>query len=252
MWGVPSIRRLCRAARRMGYDRLALTDTDNLYGLWPFLKACRQEGLRPLIGAEVTDPGSGQRAVCLVENDTGYRNLCRLLTRRHCDTAFDLDETLPSLARGLVVLTRDADLLQQWHAAGVYVAAALPRRPLPSGHRLCRTAKALQVPLVATPGSFFLTPADARIHRLLRAIAGNTSLARLAPREVAPPDAWLADPEEYRHRFAICPAALHATHALAERLTFRGPHFGLVMPSRHEPSGRSAAEALRAAAYAGA
>jgi len=252
MWGVPSIRRLCRAARQMGYDRLALTDTDNLYGLWPFLKACRQEGLRPMIGAEVTDPGSGQRAVCLVENDTGYRNLCRLLTRRHCDAAFDLGGTLPTLARGLVVLTRDADLLQQWHTAGVYVAAALPRRPLPSGHRLCRTAKTLKVPLVATPGSFFLTPADARIHRLLRAIDGNTSLTRLAPQEVAPPDAWLAAPGEYRSRFASCPAALRATHALAERLAFRGPQFGLVMPSRCEPSGRSAAEALHAAAYAGA
>jgi DNA polymerase-3 subunit alpha/error-prone DNA polymerase len=252
MWGVPSIRRLCRAARQMGYDRLALTDTDNLYGLWPFLKTCRREGLRPIIGAEVTDPGAGQRAVCLVENDTGYRNLCRLLTRRHLDAGFDLGTTLPTLARGLVVLTRDAGLLEQWHRAGVCVAAALPRRPLPFGHRLCRTAKTLGVPLVATPGSFFLTPAEARVHRLLRAIDGNTSLARLGPREVAPHDAWLAAPDEYERRFAICPAALQATHAVAERLGFQGPQFGLVMPPWCETNGRSAAEALRAAAYSGA
>ena len=33
-------------------DRLALTDTDNLYGLWPFLAACRREGLTPIVGAE--------------------------------------------------------------------------------------------------------------------------------------------------------------------------------------------------------
>ena len=56
MWGTASPRQICRAARRMGYARLALTDTDNLYGLWPFLAACRNEGITPIVGAEVTDP----------------------------------------------------------------------------------------------------------------------------------------------------------------------------------------------------
>ena len=47
MWGTASIKQLCGHARQLGYDRLALTDTDNLHGLWPFLRACRLEGLRP-------------------------------------------------------------------------------------------------------------------------------------------------------------------------------------------------------------
>ena len=68
MWGTSSIQDICRTARRLGYTRLALTDTDNLYGLWPFLNACRQEGLVPIIGAEVTDPAYSHRAVCLVKN----------------------------------------------------------------------------------------------------------------------------------------------------------------------------------------
>jgi DNA polymerase-3 subunit alpha/error-prone DNA polymerase len=91
MWGTASPRQICRVARQLGYERLALTDTDNLYGLWPFLAACRREGIIPIVGAEVTDPASGRSAACLVETEAGYRNLCRLLTRRKLQaTEFNL------------------------------------------------------------------------------------------------------------------------------------------------------------------
>ena len=118
MWGTASLGKLCRTARQMGYDRLALTDTDNLYGLWPFLEACRREGITPIVGAEVTDPNNRlHRAVCLVSDAAGYTNLCRLLTRRHMATGFSLIRALPELADGLVVLTTRADLLETWHRA---------------------------------------------------------------------------------------------------------------------------------------
>jgi error-prone DNA polymerase len=158
MWGTASVKALCRHARRLGYDRLALTDTDNLCGLWPFMSACRREGIIPIIGAEVTDPQNGRRAVCLAKNAAGYRDLCRLLTHRHMDAGFDLATALPGLAGDMVILTASADLLKQWHRNGLHLAAAMARTLLPATHRLRRTAKALGIPLVATPGSFFLQP----------------------------------------------------------------------------------------------
>ncbi len=252
MHGTASVRQLCRAARRMGYDRLALTDTDNLYGLWPFLAACRREGLTPIVGAEVSDPGSLRRGVCLVENLDGYRNLCRLLTRRHLDDGFRLPTALPPLARGLTVLTSDPDLLKRWHAAGVRVAAAMPRRPMSAAHPLRRAAARRGIPVVATPDSVGLAPEDLGLHRLLRAVAGNTTLPRLDAGQSAPADAWLAPPSTYAQRFAPCPEALAATHDLAARLNFAGPSFGVVMPPWSDDQGRSANEALRTAAYRGA
>lgn len=252
MWGTAAIDRLCRQARRLGYDRLALTDTDNLYGLWPFLNACRREGLRPIVGAEITDPNSRVRAVCLVADATGYTNLCRLLTRRHMDPAFALGDALPSLSQGLVVLTSNATLLRRWHAAHVTVAAAMPRRPLPPGHPLRQEARALNVTVVATPGSFFLSPQEYPLHRLLRAIDQNTSLERLPGDQAAPPDAWLAAPREYAQRFAIYPRAIENTHAVAEKLQFEGPDFGLVMPPWEGGDGHDAGIVLRREAYAGA
>jgi DNA polymerase-3 subunit alpha/error-prone DNA polymerase len=187
-----------------------------------------------------------------VASNTGYRNLCRLLTRRHMDDDFDLAATVISHANGLVVLTQSADLLDAWHAAGVAVAAAMPRRPLPATHRLRRTADRLGLPIVATPGSFFLHPDDVSLHRMLRAIERNTSLSRLPAAEVAPVDAWLATPEEYVQRFAICPQAVSATYEIADRLEFTGPQFGIVMPPLLSQNGSNPAQRLREDAYEGA
>jgi error-prone DNA polymerase len=252
MWGTAPIKQLCRHARQLGYDRLALTDTDNLYGLWPFLTACRREGITPMVGAEITDPQSDRRAVCLVADEQGYRHLCRLLTRRHMQTDFDLAAALPPLAAGLVTLTSSVGLLEHWHAAGVQVAAAMPRMPLPATHRLRRTARALGCPLVATPGAFFLQPEDHALHRLVRAIDRNTNLERLELDQIAPANAWLAGPDEYARRFATCPEAVANTIKIAEQIAFRGPHFGLVMPPWSDRRGRPPIQALRDAAYAGA
>jgi error-prone DNA polymerase len=252
MWGTAPVTQVCRTARRLGYTRLALTDTDNLCGLWPFLTACQHEGLSPIVGAEVTEPQRKQRAVCLVASDTGYRNLCRLLTRRHMDENFRLEAAVISHADGLVVLTQNPDLLHAWHTAGVSAAAAMPRRPLPATHRLRRTANRLGLPAVATPGSFFLHPDDLTVHRMLRAIARNTCLSRLTTDEVAPADAWLAAPEEYVRRFAVCPEAVSATFEIAERLTFTGPQFGIVLPPLPGQSGSTAVRRLREEAYEGA
>ncbi|MFH0730110.1 MAG: DNA polymerase III subunit alpha [Pseudomonadota bacterium] len=254
MWGTGSPAALCRAAKAKGYDRIALTDTDNLYGLWPFLSACKEEGITPIVGAEITDPATGQRAVCLVENQIGYGHLCRLITRRHAHEkkAFDLKTEAIGLSKGLIFLTQSVDFLTAWHEAGITVAASAPRRAQSRAFALKKTARHLGVPFVATPGSFFIEPADAPVHRLLRAIDTNGTLTRLSPQDVAPEDAWLATPADYAQRFALWPEALRETHLLAERLSFTGPCFGTVLPPWSDETGRPADVLLREAAYAGA
>ncbi len=252
MWGVRSPAELVRRAKACGYDRLALTDTDNLYGLWPFLAACREEGVRPIVGAEITDPNASHRAVVLVRNNAGYRNLCRLLTLRHCDKSFSLQHKLPEYAEGLVVLTQSETLLRPWKEQGVFVAAALPRKPSKQARKIRNLAKTLELPAVATPGTFFALPEDYAAHRLQRAISLNTSLSRLNAYDIAPPDAWLAPSMEYIRRFDVWPDAIRETYALAERLEYSGPQFGLVMPSWNNESASESALKLRAAAYEGA
>lgn len=251
--GTASPAALCRAARQMGYRRLALTDTDNLCGLWPFLAACERAGITPIIGAEVTQPDAAPklRAVCLVQDAGGYANLCRLLTRRHLENNFHLPTALVELGRGLTILGDDPALLAAVHEVG-HAAAAMTPQPLPAAHPLRCTARRLGLPLVAVADSVMITPADRDLHRLLRAIDANLSLSRVPESGLAPEDAWLAPPAEYRRRFAALPRAVDTGEALAEALTFTGPRFGVVLPPWQSLDHRPAAAWLREAAYAGA
>ena len=132
------------------------------------------------------------------------------------------------------------------------MAAGVPRKPNSNAIRLRKMSQYLGVPMVATPANFFLDPEDEIIHRVLRAIDLNTSLSRLTPKKSAPSDAWLAPAFEYAKRFAIWPDVIQATEAIAERLTFTGPRFGLVLPPWTDAQGQKAKHLLRNAAYEGA
>src|SRR5205807_7497993 len=72
-------------AAELGYEALALTDHDGVYGSLEFAHAAKAFGVRPITGAEVTLVG-GDHVTLLVESPRGYANLCRLLTAAHAHT----------------------------------------------------------------------------------------------------------------------------------------------------------------------
>ena len=76
---------LVAAAVERGHDALALTDHNSLSGSMEFAQAARSLGLRAIHGAEV-DLDDGRHLTLLVRDATGWRNLCRLLTRAHAHT----------------------------------------------------------------------------------------------------------------------------------------------------------------------
>src|SRR5438552_11328126 len=73
---------LAARAAELGYEALALTDHDGLYGSLEFAHAAKAFGVRPITGAEVTLT-DGSHVTLLVETTAGYANLCRLLTAAH-------------------------------------------------------------------------------------------------------------------------------------------------------------------------
>ena len=98
MQGVSSLETLCRTARSQGSHALAITDTNGLYGAIRFVEVAQAHGLRPILGAELIH--NQHRAVLLVKDLHGYTNLCRLLSRRHCDADFDYITAIQAHRRG--------------------------------------------------------------------------------------------------------------------------------------------------------
>ncbi len=76
---------LAARAVELGYDALALTDHDGVYGSLEFAQAAKPLGLRAITGAEVTLE-AGAHVTLLCETRRGYENLCRILTDAHART----------------------------------------------------------------------------------------------------------------------------------------------------------------------
>src|SRR6476469_8479196 len=76
---------LVARAAELGYDALALTDHDGVYGSLEFAQAAKHFGLRAITGAEVTLEDDAHLTL-LCESRRGYENLCRILTDAHAGT----------------------------------------------------------------------------------------------------------------------------------------------------------------------
>jgi error-prone DNA polymerase len=104
---------LAEVAAELEMPALALCDRNGVYGAQRFSVACREQNVRPIIGAELSME-DGAILPVLVQNRTGYKNLCELLTQAHLrsekgECAVRWGE-LREFAKGLVVLLGSASV----------------------------------------------------------------------------------------------------------------------------------------------
>ncbi|MCX7924109.1 MAG: DNA polymerase III subunit alpha [Clostridia bacterium] len=84
--GFDKVKNIVRYAKELGMKAIGISDHGNACGVAQLYMACQKEGLKPLMGCEVyfqpTFDSSRERFhLCLYAmNETGYRNMCRILT----------------------------------------------------------------------------------------------------------------------------------------------------------------------------
>ena len=90
--GVSTINEWAKRAKELGMNALAITDHGNLNGVQQLLFACKQEGLKPIIGMEayiVPDRKSKDKKeyrnhlILLAKNTEGYHNLIKSALSSH-------------------------------------------------------------------------------------------------------------------------------------------------------------------------
>ncbi len=192
---------LAARAAELGYDALALTDHDGVYGSLEFAHAAKHFGVRPITGAELTIEG-GVHLTLLCETQGGYANLCRILTDAHAGTrpeGREQRELLPAMttieyvaahADGLVCLsgcarhglaTRDTAgtaRLADAFGEAFYVELQRPfeRGDVRRNAQLRELAEHLGVPTVATGDVHAHDERRAELQDALVAIRHRTSL----------------------------------------------------------------------------
>ena len=119
--GACRIEDIPKAAKAAGQKAVAITDHGNMYGVVAFYKACKAEGIKPIIGCEVYvakrsrfdrerefDAGSNH-LILLVKNETGYANLITLVSKGFTEGFYSrprIDtELLEEHAEGLICLS---------------------------------------------------------------------------------------------------------------------------------------------------
>ena len=238
---------LVARAAELGYEALALTDHDGVYGSLEFAYAAKFAGLRPITGAEVTLAG-GSHITLLCESGKGYANLCRILTTAHAGTRPEGKEhrvllppatpleTVAELNEGLVCLSgcaRDGLALHDprgaarlAHAFGRERFYVELQRPYERGdtrrHAALRDlAEHLGVETVATGNVHAHASRRTLLQDALVAIRCRTSLDGCERERRGNREAVLRPPAEMVERFAgIDRAAAERTGELAARLVF--------------------------------
>ena len=259
---------LVTRAAAVGMPAVTLTDRDGLYGAARFVAACAREGVRPVLGASITvraERAPDAHVVLLAEDDTGYANLCRLLTDAHLLGArgdpWVATEQICAHAAGLTVLLGPRSHPGRVAAAGRIDAAAtlaadyreafgrdrcvvavehrVEARSTREIHAMLRFADRLDATAVATNPVRYLEPADAFVADALECMR---RIVPIASTNVTRTNAegWLKPPERMRSLFAERPDLCDRTLELTERCTFDLGIERIHFPDFPTPAGRSA------------
>ncbi len=272
---------LAAAAAELGYPVFALTDHDGVWGSMEFAQACGGFGVRPIVGTELTmvfgprvlsrgrgprprklrartrpTPPAGEAVhlTLLVEDATGYRNLCRLLTQAHAHTRDNIGrsaeqpwvtlEQVEAHSDGLVCLSGCAGegvVAGAWERGDSAGGTVLARRLLGAVGRdrfrvelqrpywrrdrarnrwLAGLAERLGVPCVATGNVHSHSRRRALVQDAFVAVRLGTTLEASEPQRRGNSTSAMASPAAMAARFAEHPEAVAETLRLADRLRF--------------------------------
>ncbi len=254
--GACRIPELAETAAAHGMPALALTDHGNLFGAIEFYKACREAGVKPIIGCEAyLAPGSrfdrksgGPREssthlLLLARNAVGYQNLVRLISSAHLEGHYykpRVDkEILAQHSEGIIATSA---CLKGEVAQGIL--AGQPQKAEKSIDDFCqifgkenfyleladhglaqqqtvirelqRYSKQFGLPLVATNDVHYVKKEHAAAHDVLLCIQTGAHVQDEKRMRYPAPEFYFKSPQEMQQLFAEIPEAIANTVRIAE------------------------------------
>lgn len=282
--GACRIDRLFERVKELGQTAVAMTDHGVLYGAMEFYRAAKKAGVQPILGCEVylaprtrhdrdyAADKNPNHLVLLCENETGWRNLVKLVSRAYTEGFYAKPrvdyELLTEYSEGLICLSacingRIPSLL----LANEFAKAEEEARRMceifgrdnffleMQDHRDARELKAniglvtlsekLGIGLVATNDAHYVDKADADAQATLMCIQMGTLLSEGRPLGFEKDEFYLKSGEEMAERFPECPEALENTVKIARRCHVEFNEQGLILPDFEVPEGFTAETYLR-------
>ena len=255
--GSNKIKEYVRRVKELGMDSAAITDHGVMYGVIDFYKACRAEGIRPILGCEVyVAPNSRfdkeltggddryYHLVLLAENNTGYNNLTRIVSRGFTEGYYykprvDM-ELLQEFHEGIIALSAClAGEVQRYITKGLYDEAkktalkyqacfgkgnyflelqdhGLPEQKMVNT-ALLQMSKELDIPLVATNDVHYTYKEDVKPHDILLCLQTGKKLADEDRMRYVGGQYYVKSEEEMKALFPYAWEAVENTQRIADR-----------------------------------
>ena len=246
--GISRIPELVTRTGELGMDSLAITDHGTFYGVVDFYSACREAGIKPIIGCEVyvahnsrheksPSERSPAHLVLLARDNTGYRNLMQLVTKAHVEGFYNrprIDKgLLEEFGSGLVCLSGCPSaevprLLADGNYDAAVKAAGWYRELFGDGYflelqrhqhvenldqineGLLRLAGDTKLPLVATNDAHYVHQKQSNLQDIYICIQTNTNV-RDEKRLLMEDDSYyIKSPQEMEDLFGEFPANIRA------------------------------------------
>ena len=255
--GSNKIKEYVKRVKELGMDSAAITDHGVMYGVIDFYKACRAEGIRPILGCEVyVAPNSRfdkeltggddryYHLVLLAENNTGYNNLTKIVSRGFTEGYYykprvDM-ELLQEFHEGIIALSAClAGEVQRYITKGLYDEAKktalkyqacfgkgnyfleLQDHGLPEqktvNTALLQMSRELDIPLVATNDVHYTYKEDVKPHDILLCLQTGKKLADEDRMRYVGGQYYVKSEEEMKALFPYAWEAVENTQRIADR-----------------------------------
>ena len=273
--GANRIKDIPKRAKELGMDSIAITDHGVMYGASDFYKACKNEGIKPIIGCEVyvaprgrnrfdKEPGIDNRynhLILLAKNMQGYKNLSKLVSLGFTEGYYykpRIDyEILEKYSEGLVCLSAclagavnqallngkedEAEEIANWHKKvfgdDYYIEIQNNglKEQVLANQRLVQLARKLDIPLVATNDAHYLKKEDAYNHEVLLCIQTGKRMTDEDRMRFDTDELYIKSPEEMIDYFKAFPDAIENTVKIAEECNIEFEFGHTILPNYDVP-----------------
>ncbi len=273
--GANRIKDLPVRAKELGMKAIAITDHGVMYGAVDFYKACKKEGIKPIIGCECyvakrsrfnKDPGidnTYNHLILLAKNNEGYKNLSKMVSL--------------SFVEGYYYKPRiDKELLEKYHEGVIALSACLAgevnqyilenniekaeetalwfkkifgkdyyleiqnngiKEQVLVNQKLIEMSKKLDIPLVATNDAHYLKKEDAYNHEVLLCIQTGKRMMDEDRMRFDTDELYVKSPEEMSEYFRNIPEAIENTVKIANECNVEFEFGNTKLPNYNVPEG---------------
>jgi DNA polymerase-3 subunit alpha len=273
--GAASVPSMVAKAKALGMGALALTDHGNMFGAVKFYDACREAGIKPIVGAEFYVAGGSRfertgtengnkywHLILLAKDAEGYRNLLKLSSASYTEGFYykpRIDfELLAAHAGGLIASSaciagevpslilmgkeaeaeRVAMRYAELFGKGGYYLELQDHgisEQKAANRGLVAIARRTGLPLVCTNDMHYLERSDAEAHDILLCIGTNRKRDEQGRMRFPGSEFYMKSPEEMAAIFAELPEALASSLAIAEMVDLKIDYPGPMLPDYDIP-----------------